>query len=551
VPGVAGIPGGFPAVASPYIKVTVTDPVDMWFTKLLSSTKTVNVTATASCGLQAINAPVPLVVLHRTAGPSFQVNGTASISILGGPQRSIQVDSSNNTAVSVGTVDLHQAGPTNSGADFALFGGPTAQPTGVNVGTVGHWLPGANPFGDPFASVTAPAKPTTNGTARPVPFGINGCPDPAGCVEFTPGDYTTCSSGTIAPGANGCLSLPYSGSNPKFNAGGVNWQAGQAYGVGALIKPSTPTCASSANSGGFVYMAVTAGTSSGTCPSSFNQVRCTRQADGTCSGGTTPDGTIVWRNVGVASTGPSTAIFDPGLYFVGSQGFSLGSGSTARISTSTGDGSKGVMFYFNTSGSVKIGSSSGNSSACTSVPYPYNSGSPNGCIVPYNVNGSISSAATGYVASTVLQCPSGSATPSQVPATLSGNILLGPCGSTSGIGGTGQYGSPDGNRGFLFFQNRSTAANAGSCTAGFGGGCAILGGGGSFIFSGFIYFHNGNGGSCGSNTSCLTLSGGSGGNSFTIGNIVVDKISLTGSSGVTMILNPLATFSVLRPTLLQ
>jgi hypothetical protein len=78
-----------------------------------------------------------------------------------------------------------------------------------------------------------------------------------------------------------------------------------------------------------------------------------------------------------------------------------------------------------------------------------------------------------------------------------------------------------------------------------------LGGGGSFIFSGFIYFHNGNGSSCGSTTSCLTLSGGSGGNSFTIGNIVVDKISLTGSSGVTMILNPTATFSVLRPTLLQ
>jgi hypothetical protein len=239
------------------------------------------------------------------------------------------------------------------------------------------------------------------------------------------------------------------------------------------------------------------------------------------------------------------------LYFVGSQGLSLGSGSTARISAANGDGSKGAMFYFSNSGSVSIGSSSGGSSACTSVPWPYNSGTPNSCVVSYSINGSRSSAATGYVASPVLQCPSGSVTPSQVPATLSGNILLGPCGGTSGIGATGQYGSPDGNRGFLFFQNRSIAANAGSCTAGFGGNCAILGGGGSFIFSGFIYFHYGNGASCGSDTSCLTLSGGSGGNSFTIGNIVVDRISLTGSSGVTMILNPLATFSVLRPTLLQ
>jgi len=78
-----------------------------------------------------------------------------------------------------------------------------------------------------------------------------------------------------------------------------------------------------------------------------------------------------------------------------------------------------------------------------------------------------------------------------------------------------------------------------------------LGGGGTFVFSGFIYFHNGNGATCGTNTSCLSLAGGSGGNSFTIGNIVVDKISLTGSSGVNMVLNPTVTFSVLRPTLLQ
>jgi len=211
------------------------------------------------------------------------------------------------------------------------------------------------------------------------------------------------------------------------------------------------------------------------------------------------------------------------------------------------------MFYFSTSGSASIGSSSGGSSACTSVTQGPGaaSGTPNNCVVGYQISGTLSPAATGYVPSVLLRCPSGSATPSQVPATIPGNVLLGPCGGTSGIGATGQYGSPDGNRGFLFFQNRSTAANGGSCTAGFGGNCAILGGGGTFVFSGFIYFHNGNGATCGTNTSCLSLAGGSGGNSFTIGNIVVDKISLTGSSGVNMVLNPTATFSVLRPTLLQ
>src|SRR5438445_3795794 len=101
--GVSGIPAGFPTIANPYIKVTVTDPVATYFTRIASSIRTVNVKASAACGLNVINAPVPLVVLHRTAGPSLQVNGSASVTVLGGPTRSIQVDSSSSTAVSVGT----------------------------------------------------------------------------------------------------------------------------------------------------------------------------------------------------------------------------------------------------------------------------------------------------------------------------------------------------------------------------------------------------------------------------------------------------------------
>jgi len=38
---------------------------------------------------------------------------------------------------------------------------------------------------------------------------------------------------------------------------------------------------------------------------------------------------------------------------------------------------------------------------------------------------------------------------------------------------------------------------------------------------------------------------------YTFFNIAVDNLSMVGSSGVKMILNPLATFSTLRPTLLQ
>ncbi len=520
--GVSGIPSGFPTIANPYIKVTVTDPVATYFTRIASSITTVNVRASAGCGLNVVNAPVPLVALHSTASPSFQVNGTASVTILGGPQRSIQVDSSSSTAVSVGTVDLHLAGPGNNGADFAVFGGPTTQPTGVNVGTAGHWIPGANPFGDPFASVAQPSAPAARGTAKPVTYKTNGCPDIGGCIEYSAGDYTTCSPGSIAYGANGCLVIGNGGGSNSFTTP-PNRNPGGTYTLGNAIKPG-PTAN---NAGGYTFEAtsvVPPGHASLTANSSIFWPQTV--------GATLVDGDITWTNVGLPPSSSNTAIFDPGLYYLGNAGtnggLQLRAHAMVRPSTATGDGSLGTTFYFATAKSLSFGANSGSESI--DVYHPDGS----------TVNG---------VTSPALRCPSGSATPTQVPATIPGNVLLGPCGGTPGIGNT--LGSPDGNRGFLFFQVRSSAANGGTCTGGFGGNCAILGGGAGFIFSGFMYLHNGNGNSCGTGTSCLSLAGGSGGNSFTIGNIVVDKFSMVGNSGVTMILNPQATFSTLRPTLLQ
>src|SRR5712672_3111979 len=43
--GVASLPGGFGTVANPYVKVKITDHVPMSFTKLASSTGTVNISA--------------------------------------------------------------------------------------------------------------------------------------------------------------------------------------------------------------------------------------------------------------------------------------------------------------------------------------------------------------------------------------------------------------------------------------------------------------------------------------------------------------------------
>lgn len=521
ISGVPPLPAGL-ATQYPYIKVTVSDTVPMSFTRLVSSNPSVTITATASCGVNPLSVPTPLVIMHPTANASLSVSGSGKIIILGGPQRSIQVNSKSTTAVNVGIVDLSQGGPNNTGSDLAVFGGPTSQPSGVSLGTTGHYLVHSIPLGDPFANISAPSRPSTLGSARPVPFHMNGCPDPNGCVEFSAGDYTGCTaSGNILPGDKGCLSLPYTGSNPKFSKVANSWAANTFYTSGAMVVP-TPTS-------NVVYMALNSGQSNSNAPA-WPATACAPQPDGTCTGSTVNDNGITWQNIGVVVLNNlSTGIFDPGLYYVAANGFSIGSNSTVRTSTAAGDGSNGAMFYFSSSATVSVGSNSGAAPACTSASS--GSGSPNGCVVSYKIDGTVSNSSTGYVASKALRCPSGSANPPQVLSVLDGNILLGPC--------SGTYASPDGNRGFLFFQNRSVSGNP------------SWGGGGQFLSSGFMYFHSGNGGTCGTNTSCLTLQGGSGAQSYALGNIVVDELALGGNPQINMILNPTATFQVVKPTLLQ
>src|SRR5262249_46261394 len=151
-----------------------------------------------------------------------------------------------------------------------------------------------------------------------------------------------------------------------------------------------------------------------------------------------------------------------------------------RVSTATGDGNKGVTFYFSTAASVSVDSNSGKAPACTAATN-VGAATPNGCVVNYDITGAVSSLATEYVASVPLQCPSGDPNPTAVVNAnpFSGNVMLGPC--------SGTYASPDGNRGFLLFQNRAAAAQP------------SWGGGGQFLSSGFLYFHSGTGATCGTN----------------------------------------------------
>jgi hypothetical protein len=103
-------------------------------------------------------------------------------------------------------------------------------------------------------------------------------------------------------------------------------------------------------------------------------------------------------------------------------------------------------------------------------------------------------------------------------------------------------------RSFLFFQDRSaTGANPN------------WGGGGQFLIAGTMYFHSCN--SSGTGVNCKTatpyysdlllLEGNSGSGTYVLGDTVVDKLKLGGSSGFTMDLNANVAFSILKATLLR
>jgi hypothetical protein len=497
----ASAPSGFGTIANPFIRVKITDSVPLSFTKMFSSTGAVSISASAGCGLNPVAVPIPLVILHRSDPSSLSTQGNTTIQIFGGPNRSIQVDSSSSTAVNVGggsSIDLSAAGPNGTGADFGVLGNEL-KPSGVNIGTSGKWISPATPYGDPWISVATPSRPGTAGAAKPVIHTRNGCSDSSGCIEYSGGDYTSCSTGSIAYGANGCLVIGSGGGSNSFSTP-PNRVVSAHYTVGSAIMPTNN------NAGGVTFEAITAGNASATA----NTAVIWPQSPVLVA--TLVDGGVTWLNVGVPPSGSNTAIFDPGLYYLGdSNGLELTAKSMVRPSTATGDGSQGTTFYFATTLTFSVGSNSGGES-----------------IDVYHPDGSTN----GGVTSAALQCTGGVAIPSQVPTTLSGNVLLGPC--------TGTYGSSDGkNRGFLFFSNRSVAASP------------TWSGGGQFLLSGFMYFHKGSGATCGTDTSCFSFGGNSGAGAYSLGNIVADKASLGGTSGIKMILNPASTFRVLRPQLLE
>jgi len=159
-----------------------------------------------------------------------------------------------------------------------------------------------------------------------------------------------------------------------------------------------------------------------------------------------------------------------------------------------------------------------------------------------NINGGsgqLSSSRVDPINATALTCD-GSSPPSAlgVPSTLNGNVLVAQC-ATGGTywdsaGDTSDSRGSPGSRGIIVFQGHANAATS-----------ATFSGSGSLAYAGNMYYHATSG------LSSFSLNGGSGTTSYVMGDIVADKINLSGSGKINMQLDSSPTVGILKVGMFQ
>lgn len=109
----AAPPAASTGVTTAFVEAAVTDRVRIYFSSLVTSQKTQDVFAVAKCGLQSASSNPPMLILDPTDQTTFDVYGTPNVVIVGGPNKSIQVNSINTQAVNIqgsATVNLTYVG---------------------------------------------------------------------------------------------------------------------------------------------------------------------------------------------------------------------------------------------------------------------------------------------------------------------------------------------------------------------------------------------------------------------------------------------------------
>lgn len=194
----------------PFLNVQIAENVRTHFLFSLHGTMYQKVVASCTCGLIQEKEAAPMIVLAPTQSGSFTYTGGGTFNIVGGPQRSLQVNSNSSTAINCipsAIINTSMGGPQGTGSNVAVVGGPSQAPTtcyggGFNGGTTGHWDGGTLPIADPYATVGPPGSiisqtpmSGTSGTsvqkAQSISVaGQDGCPDTSNnCIEFSPGYY--------------------------------------------------------------------------------------------------------------------------------------------------------------------------------------------------------------------------------------------------------------------------------------------------------------------------------------------------------------------------
>lgn len=204
MPGVALTLGTIP------LRVTVQRTVNTTFMRFLGAT-TSTIHASGVAAIVNVLAPVPILVTHPTLNAALTASGGPTITVCGGTNRTIQVNSNNLTtgtgygAVTLPnntTIDLSHAGPldpgnctTGTGSSFGAFGFPSA-PTFNFISGVGTYNQPSPPMPDPLADLNPPleaGRPTAPANPPPLANGLNGCPAAPSkpCVLYSPGIYTS------------------------------------------------------------------------------------------------------------------------------------------------------------------------------------------------------------------------------------------------------------------------------------------------------------------------------------------------------------------------
>ncbi len=177
----------------PAIRVSVSRTLNTGLIRFVGPS-TASVSAIGVAGIVFQITQVPLLITHPHL-PSVLQNGAATVQVCGGPSVSVQVNSDSPFAVNLSKdFDLSHAGPadngdctTGTGGDFAVTGGPVNPPSGLRLGTTGHYNQPSTPLEDPYRDIPAPAVPPAGDKHT---YSGPGCPV-LECMLYSPGLYTT------------------------------------------------------------------------------------------------------------------------------------------------------------------------------------------------------------------------------------------------------------------------------------------------------------------------------------------------------------------------